>query len=118
MFNLNMKLTMKSTNQSFTSLLRKIACLSMFAFIILATSCSDDDAGPDKRIKLASSGTLGNYLTDADGNTLYFFSNDAAGANTCTGGCATAWPIFFEASVTADMLSDGLSLDDFGSITT
>jgi predicted lipoprotein with Yx(FWY)xxD motif len=48
---------------------------------------------------------------------LYFFSNDVAGANTCTGGCATAWPIFFEASLTADMLGEGLSMDDFGTTT-
>jgi len=46
---------------------------------------------------------------------FFLWPNDAKGANTCTGGCATAYYIFFEASLTADMLSDRLSIDDFGS---
>jgi len=109
---------MKSRNQSPTPLLRNIASVLVFAFIFAVASCSDDDdSGPSARIKLASSPTLGDYLTDADGNALYFFSNDVAGQNTCTGGCATVWPIFFEASLTADVLGEGLSLDDFGSVT-
>lgn len=111
------KLTMKPTNESMRRmLLNNLAAVCVI--LLLTTSCSDDsDNEPASRIQLATSATLGSYLTDADGNTLYYFSTDAAGANTCTGGCATAWPIFFEASLTADMLGEGLSLDDFGSIT-
>jgi len=68
-------------------------------------------------IKLGTSTTLGSYLTDKDGNTLYFFSNDANGANNCTGGCITAWPIFNVTGLTQAQLGDGLTLSDFTSIT-
>jgi predicted lipoprotein with Yx(FWY)xxD motif len=38
--------------------------------------------------------TLGKFLTDANGRTLYIFKHDTAQTSTCTGGCATAWPPF------------------------
>lgn len=31
-------------------------------------------------------------LTDAKGDTLYYFTPDTATASACTGGCAGAWP--------------------------
>lgn len=34
----------------------------------------------------------GEILTDADGMTLYLFTNDEGTTSTCTGGCAEAWP--------------------------
>ena len=90
----------------------------LLIILLLVSACSDDsDNGPSARISLASSTALGNYLTDGDGNTLYYFSTDATGSNTCTGGCATIWPIFFEDNLTADMLGEGLSIDDFGTTT-
>ncbi|MGZ8513918.1 MAG: COG4315 family predicted lipoprotein [Candidatus Limnocylindrales bacterium] len=39
-----------------------------------------------------SSPTFGMILTGAKGLTLYTHSGDSAGASTCTGDCATAWP--------------------------
>lgn len=35
---------------------------------------------------------LGPVLTDADGMTLYLFTNDEGTTSNCTGGCADAWP--------------------------
>jgi predicted lipoprotein with Yx(FWY)xxD motif len=107
--------TMKSKIES-SKFFRNIAWIGMLGLLFIALSCSDDDTEPAARIQLKSSSTLGNYLADVDGNTLYYFSNDAAGENTCTGACATAWPIYFEANLTADMLGDGLSIDDFSSV--
>ncbi len=43
-------------------------------------------------IGLATSGTLGAYLTDPNGLTLYTHTGDSATSSTCTGGCAGAWP--------------------------
>ena len=40
----------------------------------------------------ASSGSLGTYLTDPAGMTLYTKSGDSATTSTCTGPCAVAWP--------------------------
>lgn len=97
-----------------------------FTLLILAgfvlTNCSkttDPAAVVDPTlVKLANSATLGSYLADKDGNALYFFSNDANGANNCTGGCITAWPIFNIAGLTASQLGAGLDLGDFNAIST
>jgi predicted lipoprotein with Yx(FWY)xxD motif len=42
-------------------------------------------------VQLADS-RLGQILVDAEGNTLYGFTNDADGEPTCTGDCAGTWP--------------------------
>lgn len=76
------------------------------------------DAQNTVLVKLKSSPTLGNYLTDKDNKTLYFFSNDANGKNNCTGGCETAWPVFSGEAPTQAKLGEGLSERDFGVITT
>lgn len=92
--------------------------VGIVGLLLITISCSDDDGDDVKlppEIKLATSATLGSYLTDADGNALYFFANDAKGTNTCQGGCATTWPIFFKDGLTAEMLGDGLDVEDFGS---
>ena len=111
-----MKSKIKLLKQSY-----QLAAIAYMLIFILAVSCdnsSSSDQKPTGKIKLATSSTLGSYLTDSEGNTLYFFTLDAAGANTCTGGCATAWPIFYEADLTQDLLATGLSLADFATITT
>ena len=69
-------------------------------------------------VQLGNSTTLGSYLTDKDGNTLYFFAMDANGANNCTGGCTTNWPVFNVTGLTQDKLGTGLLLADFGSVLT
>ncbi|MGC5168831.1 COG4315 family predicted lipoprotein [Luteimicrobium sp. DT211] len=39
-------------------------------------------------------GSLGSYLTDSQGNTLYLFAKDPTGKSSCSGSCAAAWPPF------------------------
>jgi predicted lipoprotein with Yx(FWY)xxD motif len=93
---------------------------SMISVGFVLTNCDDSEevVVDSPLIKLANSATLGSYLTDKDGNALYFFSNDADGLNNCTGGCITAWPIFNVAGLTADQLGTGLDFVDFKSIST
>ena len=81
---------------------------------------SNDTAPPGAtiEIKLQANTALGNILTDKDGRTLYFFSNDANGENSCTGGCDAVWPVFNSENLTGEKLGDGLALNDFSSITT
>jgi predicted lipoprotein with Yx(FWY)xxD motif len=43
-------------------------------------------------IGVKNTSTLGNFLVDDKGMTLYTFKNDASGVSNCTAGCATAWP--------------------------
>jgi predicted lipoprotein with Yx(FWY)xxD motif len=40
----------------------------------------------------AAESDLGTILTDADGNTIYFFGNDTEGVSNCSGDCAANWP--------------------------
>jgi predicted lipoprotein with Yx(FWY)xxD motif len=55
-----------------------------------------------------------NYLTDAKGMTLYYYTKDADGQSACYGGCATAWPIFYSADIS---VSAPLQPSDFATIT-
>src|ERR1700674_1132528 len=43
-------------------------------------------------IGMASSASLGAFLTGVSGKTLYTHAGDSANTSTCTGSCATAWP--------------------------
>jgi predicted lipoprotein with Yx(FWY)xxD motif len=43
-------------------------------------------------IGVATSPTLGSYLTAPDGNTLYTLSSDPMNQSTCADQCAAAWP--------------------------
>lgn len=52
----------------------------------------DDDApaqDPDVQVGETS---LGDVLVDAEGRTLYAFTQDSDGAPTCTADCAATWP--------------------------
>lgn len=51
-------------------------------------------AGPPSSIQIgvATSPTLGQYLTGQSGLTLYTLSSDPAGGSICIGGCLTFWP--------------------------
>ena len=43
-------------------------------------------------VTVATSDEYGEYLTDADGVTLYLFTNDEGGESVCYDGCAQTWP--------------------------
>ncbi|MGH2473745.1 MAG: COG4315 family predicted lipoprotein, partial [Candidatus Limnocylindrales bacterium] len=45
-------------------------------------------------VKAVDDATLGAYLTDGFGHTLYVFKNDSSDTSTCTGACAGSWPAF------------------------
>jgi predicted lipoprotein with Yx(FWY)xxD motif len=55
---------------------------------------------------LGETADLGQFLTDADGMTLYIFTNDVvdSGASVCNDDCAANWPPFF---VEGAMLPEG-----------
>jgi predicted lipoprotein with Yx(FWY)xxD motif len=66
-------------------------------------------------VNIANNTTLGNYLANETGFTLYYFLNDSPGngTSTCYGGCADAWPIFYSENVT---VPEGLNASDFTTI--
>lgn len=88
-------------------------------------SCSDDkgdsydEPGPkpaptNAEIRLSNNAVLGSILTDSEGKTLYFFSEDTKDASECTGGCLDIWPIFYVDNL---VLGEGLDAADFDTIT-
>jgi predicted lipoprotein with Yx(FWY)xxD motif len=58
------------------------------------TAAPPASAGGGGAVVLAtSSGAVGDYLTGADGKTLYIFTKDSAGKpSVCVDACATKWP--------------------------
>lgn len=93
--------------QSFNKKLTLVLCL------FIAFSCTKEESAPKFDLNLSDS-SLGKILTDADGKTLYFFSNDIAGGSQCTGGCLANWPIYNKANAT---VSADLVASDFATIT-
>ncbi|WP_293313337.1 hypothetical protein [Pedobacter sp. UBA5917] len=84
-----------------------VACIAM-VFTACKKNSSDDPTTPpvvnnNKGIQLATDAKFGTILTDKDGKTLYFFSSDAAGTPTCTGGCEAIWPLYYSADASTDL---------------
>ena len=48
-------------------------------------------AGGDAAV-LVTESDLGQILTDADGNTIYYFANDSEGTSSCDAECLANWP--------------------------
>jgi predicted lipoprotein with Yx(FWY)xxD motif/plastocyanin len=65
-------------------------------------------------ISISTSATLGNYLTDAKGMSLYYFDKDTKNVSNCAEACLAKWPLFFADPVTVPA---GLKAEDFGTIT-
>jgi predicted lipoprotein with Yx(FWY)xxD motif len=71
-------------------------------------------AKPDYTMMIGSTPTLGAFLTDSSGKTLYFFTKDTSGTSACTGSCLSLWPAFDGGSVVAPSV---LKPSDFSTIT-
>ena len=83
---------------------------------LLFTACKKDDDGTPvvNSVQLKTDPTLGQYLADSTGRTLYVFSPDVAGQSVCSGNCLIAWPVFYSGKL---QLPSGLNAADFGTIT-
>ncbi|MBX3071299.1 MAG: hypothetical protein KF883_12420 [Thermomicrobiales bacterium] len=65
----------------------------------LAAATASPAASPvamgETTLLVTSHPDLGDFFTDAAGNTLYLFTNDTeAGVSACEGDCVTNWPLF------------------------
>ena len=69
---------------------------------------------PAYTIMISTNATLGNYLVDGNGNTLYWFTKDSVGQSACTGDCIKNWPAFTTSSV---VVPSALKTVDFSTIT-
>ncbi|MEZ4503512.1 MAG: hypothetical protein R3C39_12870 [Dehalococcoidia bacterium] len=57
-----------------------------------ATETPDTNEPPAATVELGGNELLGDFLTNADGHTLYVFANDEANKSLCDGTCAESWP--------------------------
>lgn len=80
-----------------------------------STTTTNTPATTPNTIQIGQNSTLGSFLTDSNGRTLYYFANDTANTSNCTGQCQTIWPAFYAPQVS---VPDGLNASDFASITT
>ncbi|WP_310395343.1 hypothetical protein [Hymenobacter sp.] len=95
-----------------------LALLSLLSLGVSSCKKDTDPVDPDAvaTVKLATSATLGTYLTDAEGNTLYYFARDVDGANTCTSAtCNPLWPVYYDANL---KVPKALKAEDFATKTT
>ena len=61
---------------------------------------------PDETVMIAERDTIGLFLTDRMGNTLYYFAKDTPGMSACTGTCLAKWPPFYASPVSAPSVLD------------
>jgi predicted lipoprotein with Yx(FWY)xxD motif len=65
-------------------------------------------------VKIQQNDTVGKYVTDAEGMTLYWYKDDSPGKSSCAGSCIENWPIFYRETIAPPEGVDGA---DFGTIT-
>jgi predicted lipoprotein with Yx(FWY)xxD motif len=59
-----------------------------------ATSPAAAPVLPANALQVTQNATLGNFIADSQGRTLYIFMNDTNNTSNCTGSCAQIWPPF------------------------
>lgn len=50
--------------------------------------------------------SVGQYLTDSSGNTLYTYGGDSAGVSNCSGSCLSSWPAYQDKGSTTGLPSN------------
>ncbi len=70
-------------------------------------------ARPDYTIFIADKDTM-KFIVDANGNTLYNFTNDMPGVSNCKGNCLKTWPVFYSENIVSPSL---INTSVFGVIT-
>jgi predicted lipoprotein with Yx(FWY)xxD motif len=80
------------------------------------TTASPTSSSQEYTVQIRNSASIGNYLENGTGFTLYMFGADKPGngTSTCTGTCAAVWPPFYASSLN---LPSGLSSSSFSAIT-
>ena len=81
--------------------------VSLIALLSLSLSFAQDTTGGEMTggdmtggmvggdaatVEVTEGDALGEFLVDADGMTLYLFTNDSEGTSNCYDGCAASWP--------------------------
>lgn len=91
---------------------------SLTLILIATINCKKGHVNKHEQVRLSGTATLGAFLVDNDGRTLYYFANDSVATSTCKGNCALLWPAFHADKLNPSRIGEGLDLADFGEITT
>jgi predicted lipoprotein with Yx(FWY)xxD motif len=59
---------------------------------VIDTSLPVQASGSAASLAVATNSSLGSFLIDSKGMTLYLFTSDTPGLSTCYGSCASYWP--------------------------
>ena len=80
------------------------------------STTSSQSSSQGYSVQIANSASVGHYLENGTGFTLYMFGADKPGngASTCTGTCAAVWPPFYASALN---LPSGLNSSSFSTIT-
>jgi len=104
---------------------KSFVVLTLLALALVVTACAPATAVPAATtpaavvpltVVVGTNATLGNYLTDAKGMALYFYTPDVAGKSNCTGACLAAWPALTVAKGTTPVAGAGV-IGKLGTIT-
>lgn len=66
-------------------------------------------AAQEVTLQVREDATLGQILTDAEGNTLYRFTNDEPGTSNCVDACAGNWPPLLVGEGATPVAGDGVT---------
>lgn len=67
-------------------------------------------------VAIAQNASLGAYLVDADGRSLYLFLADSPGISTCYDACAEAWPPYLAPQGTTMVGDPAVQADLLGTL--
>jgi predicted lipoprotein with Yx(FWY)xxD motif len=99
---------------------RSIHLIGILAISLLAlTACtyapsSTPSPTNSYTIMTMSKTGIGDYLVDAKGMTLYYFTKDTVGKSNASDTAIAIWPIFYAADI---VVPSNLNASDFGTIT-
>lgn len=68
---------------------------------------------PAYTVMIGTTKTLGNFLVDGNGVSLYYFTKDSVGQSACSGDCIKNWPALTAASI---VVPSALNAADFSTI--
>jgi predicted lipoprotein with Yx(FWY)xxD motif len=79
---------------SFLKLLVPLCAVALLGAVAIAVADSGSPTATAARAARVQvrNGSLGRYLVDGRGRSLYLFEKDRHGRSSCYGGCAAVWP--------------------------
>ena len=77
----------------------KILFSNLIIFALILSACASATPTPSAiqptgpaTVNVSQNATLGSFLVDSKGMTLYLYTTDTPNTSNCYGPCATAWP--------------------------